>query len=123
MTCRIRAARPSDVRAFYDLAKLTGGGFTNLPAEKATLEAKLARSEQGFSREGEVPSDDLYVFMLAVPEIGVEPTRALSLSLLAYGGSLFWSVIGGIVYVCRRDRDRLTEIARPAEMTEEMTGK
>ena len=53
MTCRIRAGRPSDLGALYDLAKLTGGGFTNLPAEKATLEAKLARSEEGFSREGE----------------------------------------------------------------------
>ncbi|HEY0629113.1 MAG TPA: arginine N-succinyltransferase [Sphingomicrobium sp.] len=64
MTCRIRAARPDDLRSLYDLAKLTGGGFTNLPAEKDTLEAKLARSEEGFSREGETTGDDLYVFML-----------------------------------------------------------
>ncbi|WP_294123453.1 arginine N-succinyltransferase [Sphingomonas sp.] len=64
MSYRIRAAGPDDFRAFYDLAKLTGGGFTNLPAEKATLEAKLERSEAGFSRVGENPSDDLYVFML-----------------------------------------------------------
>ena len=70
MSCRIRAARPDDLRAFYDLAKLTGGGFTNLPAEKATLEAKLARSEEGFSREGENPADDLYVFMLENVETG-----------------------------------------------------
>ena len=69
MTCRIRAARASDLRSFYDLAKLTGGGFTNLPAEKPTLEAKLARSEEGFSREGETTGDDLYVFML----VNVEP--------------------------------------------------
>ena len=64
MSFRIRAAGPADFRAFYDLAKLTGGGFTNLPAEKATLEAKLERSEAGFSRKGENASDDLYVFML-----------------------------------------------------------
>jgi arginine N-succinyltransferase len=70
MSCRIRAARPSDERAFHDLAKLTGGGFTNLPAEKSTLEAKLARSEEGFSREGENPGDDLYVFMLENVETG-----------------------------------------------------
>ena len=55
MSYRIRAARPDDLRAFYDLAKLTGGGFTNLPAERATLEDKLARSEAGFSREGREP--------------------------------------------------------------------
>ncbi|MEA1073178.1 arginine N-succinyltransferase [Sphingomonas sp. LY160] len=64
MSFRIRAARPDDFRALYDLAKLTGGGFTNLPAEKATLEAKLARSEEGFSRDGQMPADDLYMFML-----------------------------------------------------------
>ena len=40
MTCRIRAARPDDARALYDLAKLTGGGFTNLPADRKTLEDK-----------------------------------------------------------------------------------
>ena len=61
---RIRAARPSDVKALYELAKLTGGGFTNLPADRATLESKLARSEAGFSREGESQADDLYLFML-----------------------------------------------------------
>ena len=70
MTCRIRAARPDDLRALYDLAKLTGGGFTNLPAEKATLESKLARSEEGFGRDGETTGDDLYVFMLENVETG-----------------------------------------------------
>jgi arginine N-succinyltransferase len=70
MTCRIRPAKPGDLRALYDLAKLTGGGFTNLPAEKATLEAKLARSDEGFGREGESPGDDLYVFMLENVETG-----------------------------------------------------
>ncbi|WP_265571232.1 arginine N-succinyltransferase [Sphingomicrobium nitratireducens] len=70
MTHRIRAARPDDVDALYDLAKLTGGGFTNLPADKATLEAKLSRSAEGFSREGEGQGDDLYVFMLENVETG-----------------------------------------------------
>jgi len=64
MSFRIRAARIGDLRALYNLAKLTGGGFTNLPAEKATLEAKLAKSHEGFSRDGDTPGDDLYVFML-----------------------------------------------------------
>ena len=64
MSFRIRAARQSDLRAFYNLSKLTGGGFTNLPAEKATLEAKLERSAAGFARQGDAPGDDLYVFML-----------------------------------------------------------
>ena len=70
MSLRIRAALPKDIRSLYDLAKLTGGGFTNLPAERATLEAKLERSEAGFSRKGESPADDLYVFMLENVETG-----------------------------------------------------
>jgi len=64
MSFRIRAARRSDMRSFYNLAKLTGGGFTNLPAEKSTLEAKLERSASGFAREGNSAGDDLYIFML-----------------------------------------------------------
>ncbi len=64
MSFRIRAAKRSDLRSFYNLAKLTGGGFTNLPAEKATLEAKLERSAAGFARDGDTPGDDLYIFML-----------------------------------------------------------
>ena len=64
MSCRIRAARADDLRALYDLSKLTGGGFTNLPADRPTLEKKLEKSEAGFSRKGESPADDLYVFML-----------------------------------------------------------
>ena len=64
MSFRIRAARRSDLAAFYDLAVMTGGGFTNLPAEKPTLEAKLDQSARGFERTGDTPGDDLYVFML-----------------------------------------------------------
>ena len=70
MSHRIRAARPDDARALYDLAKLTGGGFTNLPADKDTLEEKLARSAAGFARSGEAAGDDLYVFMLEDYETG-----------------------------------------------------
>lgn len=70
MSFRIRAARPGDLRAFYDLAKLTGGGFTNLPTDKGTLEGKLARSEEGFGREGDGPGEDLYVFMLENVDTG-----------------------------------------------------
>jgi arginine N-succinyltransferase len=70
MSFRIRAARESDLRAFYNLAKLTGGGFTNLPAEKPTLQAKLERSAKGFARKGNTPGDDLYVFMLENVETG-----------------------------------------------------
>ena len=46
MSFRVRAARGEDFDAIYEMAKLTGGGFTNLPADRGTLVAKLARSGQ-----------------------------------------------------------------------------
>lgn len=56
--------------------------------------------------------ENLYVLMLAVPEINVSATRALSLSLLAYAGSLFWSLIGGVVYVSLKERHHLDEVTQ-----------
>ncbi len=64
MTFRLRAARLSDVAALYEMAKLTGGGFTNLPADKPNLKAKLARAEAAFARGDEVLADDLIILML-----------------------------------------------------------
>jgi uncharacterized membrane protein YbhN (UPF0104 family) len=55
--------------------------------------------------------ENLYVLLLTVPEIGVGATQALSLSLLAYAGSLFWSVVGGAVYVSLKERHNLDEVA------------
>ncbi len=66
----IRAARPSDLEALYEMAKLTGGGFTNLPADRSSLTAKLARSEQAFIRAGDELQDDLYVLALEEVETG-----------------------------------------------------
>jgi uncharacterized protein (TIRG00374 family) len=36
-------------------------------------------------------------------------SRALSLSLLAFAGSLIWSLVGGVVYLLLRDRHHLAE--------------
>lgn len=55
--------------------------------------------------------ENLYVLMLGVEGIGVAATAALALSLLAYAGSLIWSFVGGIVYVARKERDHLGEMA------------
>lgn len=54
--------------------------------------------------------ENLYVWMLAVPEISVGSTQALSLSLLAYAGSLVWSLVGGVVYVTFKQRHHLGEV-------------
>jgi len=68
MSFRVRPATGEDFRAIYQMAKLTGGGFTNLPADRDTLVAKLARSEKSFSRKDESQSGDLYVFVLEDPK-------------------------------------------------------
>jgi arginine N-succinyltransferase len=70
MTFRIRPARPDDYSAIYQMAKLTGGGFTNLPPDKATLVAKLARSAESFERVTDEQRGDLYVFVMEDPKSG-----------------------------------------------------
>lgn len=70
MTFRIRAARDEDLQALYEMAKLTGGGFTNLPPERDALRAKLARSHAAFAREEVGLVDDLFVLVLENVETG-----------------------------------------------------
>ncbi len=37
MAYRVRPVRGSDFTSVYEMAKLTGGGFTNLPADRPAL--------------------------------------------------------------------------------------
>ena len=64
MTAIVRPARADDLDALYEMAKLAGGGFTNLPADRGALAAKLARSAEGFARLGDACRDDLFLLML-----------------------------------------------------------
>lgn len=68
MNWRVRAAGPGDLDALLALAKITGGGFTNLPPDRGVLAAKLERSKAAFTRPDEAPDDELYV--LALEEVG-----------------------------------------------------
>ena len=68
MTFRVRPARGDDAAAIYKMAKLTGGGFTNLPADRKTIVEKLARSDRSFARKGDVQAADLYMFVLEDPK-------------------------------------------------------
>lgn len=52
--------------------------------------------------------ENLFVMMLAV--IAVPRTAALSLSLIASAEGLFWSLIGGLVYMGLRDNEPLAQI-------------
>jgi hypothetical protein len=55
MPFRVRPARADDFQAIYEMAKLTGGGFTNLPPDKGALVEKLARSQAAFAKAGDEP--------------------------------------------------------------------
>ena len=62
MTFRLRPAHITDLDHLYEMAKLTGGGFTNLPPDKPTLKAKLERAAKAFAREEDTLGDDMFVF-------------------------------------------------------------
>ncbi len=70
MSFIIRPVRPDDVQPIYEMAKSTGGGFTNLPPDKPSLMAKLERSAAGFAREGNDVADDIFMFALENTETG-----------------------------------------------------
>lgn len=61
---RVRPARSDDLPAILELAHLTGGGFTNLPADEAALARRLAWSDASFARDDDAPKDELYLLLL-----------------------------------------------------------
>ena len=70
VTFRIRAATTSDLQPLYEMAKLTGGGFTNLPPDRKALTSKLARSADAYARNGEQGDDELFLIVLENSETG-----------------------------------------------------
>jgi arginine N-succinyltransferase len=64
MTLVLRPARTDDLPALYQMAKRTGSGLTNFPADRPTLKAKIARAALSFARDDDVPADDLFLFVL-----------------------------------------------------------
>ncbi|WP_242095810.1 MULTISPECIES: arginine N-succinyltransferase [unclassified Sphingomonas] len=70
MTFRIRAARDEDLAHLYEMAKLTGGGFTNLPPDRVALKAKLDRSHAAFASDVDSIADELFVLVLENAQTG-----------------------------------------------------
>lgn len=65
----IRPVERSDVAALMQLASKTGGGLTSLPANEATLSARIDRAIKTW--QGELPkSEQGYVFVLEESETG-----------------------------------------------------
>jgi len=53
--------------------------------------------------------DNLYLYLLSLPEIGISPNTAVAISLVAYAGSLVWSALGGFLYVALRREEALAD--------------
>jgi arginine N-succinyltransferase len=52
------------------MAKLTGGGFTNLPPDRGALVDKIIRSQKSFATERAEPGDDMFLFVLENMDTG-----------------------------------------------------
>lgn len=70
MSFVIRAATEGDLQALYEMAKLTGGGFTNLPSDRNSLRTRLDRAARACAREGGAIEDELFVLVLENTETG-----------------------------------------------------
>ena len=70
MSFRLRASRPSDLEHLYEMAKLTGGGFTNLPPDRDALAKKLETSAKAFANTGSDLVDETFVLVLENTETG-----------------------------------------------------
>ena len=64
MTLVWRAAGADDLQSIYEMAKTTGGGFTNLPADRSKLGSKLESAATAFARTDETLGEDMFMFLL-----------------------------------------------------------
>jgi arginine N-succinyltransferase len=70
VTFVIRAAHPTDLEPLYEMAKLTGGGFTNLPPDRTALARKLERAEAAYANPADELADEQFVLVLERGETG-----------------------------------------------------
>ncbi|WP_095011675.1 arginine N-succinyltransferase [Tsuneonella mangrovi] len=70
MSFLLRSARMSDLEPLYEMAKLTGGGFTNLPADRPALTTKLERAADAFGRDEDTLADEQFVLVLENAQTG-----------------------------------------------------
>lgn len=62
--------------------------------------------------------ENLFVLMLTAAELNILAPSALSLSLLTYAVNLFWSMVGGAVYIGLKKKQHLEEVIEPQSEVE-----
>ncbi|MET0309348.1 MAG: arginine N-succinyltransferase [Sphingomonas sp.] len=60
----VRPVCAEDIEALLALAALTGGGMTNLPADREALSEKIAWSERSLAETITAPEDEFYLLVL-----------------------------------------------------------
>lgn len=78
MSFVIRAARMDDLQPLYEMAKLTGGGFTNLPPDRPSITSKLERSAAAFTRDGKELEREDELFLLVLENVETNVVRGTS---------------------------------------------
>jgi len=64
VTIVLRAAGGNDLPALYAMAQTTGGGFVNLPPDRAKLGDRLAAADAAFARDTDRFGVDRFLFVL-----------------------------------------------------------
>lgn len=67
---RVRPIAASDRDAFFELAQLSGLGFTSLPDDPKLLGSRIALSEESFAKAVEEPGEEGYLLVLEDIETG-----------------------------------------------------
>jgi len=67
---RVRPIRSSDRDDFFELAKLSGYGFTSLPDDPELLLSKIKLSEESFAKAIDAPGEEGYLLVIEDMETG-----------------------------------------------------
>lgn len=99
----------------YQLQTLVWGYGDDAPLQPLLLivPAVICVSALPVTPNGLGVRDNLYLYLLSLPEIGINPDTAVAISLVAYAASLVWSALGGILYVFMRRDSAFAEDHRP----------
>jgi hypothetical protein len=62
--------------------------------------------------------ENLYVWFLTTNAVGIPYAEALLISLIGFGTSLFWSAVGGFLYMTVKDKEHLQEIEQQSRADE-----